>query len=93
MVPGLNPGAPSRVSAPVQIGREVYPSSCTMDIQFISMGLSDLSKGNFDYLGHTIGIVSIPQSEWSSVRILVGRKLLLFSKPTRCTLGRTQPYI
>jgi len=51
------------------------------------------TKGNFDCLGHMISIVSVPQSGWSSVRILVGRKLFLFSKTTRRTLGPTQPYI
>jgi hypothetical protein len=35
------------------------------------------TKGNFYCLGHMISIVSVPQSGWSGVRILVGRKLSL----------------
>jgi hypothetical protein len=51
------------------------------------------SGGNFDCLGHVISIVSTPQSGWSGVFILEGRKTFLFSKTTRHALGPTQLYI
>jgi hypothetical protein len=67
------------------IGHEVYLPSCSVSTRFISLGLSNLggelkafSKGNFDCLGHVISIVSLLQSGWSGVRILVGRKFIFF---------------